>query len=117
MTTTVSSRSGFEVPTAGPETRGIVRMLFAGDIQPAIRILPHYPDKEFRRGKEGRVVIEFTILSNGQVGLLRLIESSGESFAEAAGQSMSSVLFQPRYAGQVIRVEVQFMILRTDTSD
>ncbi len=116
MTTTVTSRSGFEVPTEAPKTRGVTRLIFAGDVQPVVRISPHYPDKEFKREREGRVVIEFTILATGQIGQLRLIESSGEDFAEAAGMAMRGVLFQPGYAGQTLRVEAQFLILRAGAS-
>jgi protein TonB len=58
-------------------TREPVYITYFGSIQRSIDAHWQYPELALQYGLQGRVVIEFTILSNGRIESLRLVRSSG----------------------------------------
>lgn len=116
--TTPSEREAFEpdyeviaelteidtIPSASSEGAGDSQAggFDAVDSQPAARavIRPVYPIGARRRGEEGRVVVEVTVLANGHTEAAEVVTSSG--FAEidrAAEKALSSARFAPATRG------------------
>jgi len=69
----------------GSEDEGAVRLdtkepkyiSYFTSIKRAIELVWEYPEPALRQGLQGKLVLEFTILSNGQLEKTRLIRSSG----------------------------------------
>lgn len=51
-------------------------------VKRAINLVWVYPEPALRNGLEGKLVVEFTILANGQLDEIRLIRSSGFSILD-----------------------------------
>ena len=56
---------------------------YFASIKRAIELVWEYPEPALRRGLQGKLVLEFTILGNGQVQMTRLLRSSGVSVLDA----------------------------------
>lgn len=89
-----------------------IEIRFAFDFQPpdtAFRSLvqpqPEYPLNAVRRGLEGYVVVEYTVLQNGSVEQAFVVESSSSIFHRAALEAANSLRYPPRVIrGQPINV-------------
>lgn len=56
-------------------------------LQGMIESMKHYPRRAKRRGKQGRVLVTFTLLPNGVIKNIRLAKSSGNSVLDAAAMA------------------------------
>lgn len=59
------------------DTREPKYISYFASIKRAIEIVWEYPEPALRHGLQGKLVLEFTILGNGQLDRTRLIRSSG----------------------------------------
>ena len=77
---------------------------------------PEYPLIARRRGFQGTVVLEVMVKSNGRVGGLRVLKSSGYKVLDmAAGESVRDWIFRPAIKGNEkiemwVRVPVRFKL-------
>jgi protein TonB len=77
---------------------------------------PPYPPDAFRRGQEGRVILEFIITVEGTVRSVRVVESSGvASLDQSAAETAAGWRFEPASRGgrpveKMITVPVRFKI-------
>lgn len=109
-TTTVSARSGFEVPSQGPTVRGIARWTTDEKIHPAMGVAPVYPEKMISREKEGEVSLEVMVRNTGQVAMVRVIDSTNDYFRESAIAGTRGILYDPTLAGQTFVVKAVYRI-------
>lgn len=56
---------------------------------------PRYPRMELKRGRFGRVVLEYSVMPGGHVRDVTVAQSSADSFAKAAGESALSYRYEP----------------------
>ena len=65
------------------------------DRTPTAKEPPQYPRVELRRGRFGRVVVEYSVMPGGHVRDVTVVQSSAPSFAEAAGESALHYRYEP----------------------
>ncbi|MBN8429524.1 TonB family protein [Microbulbifer salipaludis] len=62
---------------------------------PIAKTQPRYPTHELRRGRFGRVVLEYSVMPAGHVRDVTVAQSSADSFANAAAESALSYRYEP----------------------
>ncbi|WP_143735596.1 TonB family protein [Microbulbifer mangrovi] len=65
------------------------------DRTPVHKDQPRYPREELRRGRFGRVVVDYLVMPSGHVRDVTVAESTAPSFAKAAGKSALSYRYEP----------------------
>lgn len=65
---------------------------------PVHKEAPRYPHSELRRGRFGRVVLEYSVMPGGHVRDITVAQSSASSFAEVAAESALSYRYEPTAA-------------------
>ncbi|MEZ4332791.1 MAG: energy transducer TonB [Myxococcota bacterium] len=82
----------------GSEGGGGLGMLSAdGDAVPLVRVPPQYPERAAQQGKEGRVLVEFTITKSGSVKDARVIAAEPPGvFDQAAVKSVLQWKYNPK---------------------
>lgn len=70
-----------------------------GEYLPIYKGAPVYPQKAAELGREGHVVVEYTVGTTGQTHDVRIYESSDPLFDEAAVASARSYRYAPRIEG------------------
>lgn len=64
------------------------------------RVMPEYPDKALRYNREGHVVVEYSINTDGSVTSPKVIEAVPEAlFDEAALAAVKKWKYQPNFSG------------------
>ena len=68
-----------------------------GDAVPLVRVEPQYPPRTARQGREGRVLVEFTITRSGGVKDARIVAAEPpDLFGQAAIQAVEQWKYAPR---------------------
>lgn len=90
------------------ESKGLQKALPRYDINP----LPQYPEMAQRRGQQGTVSLEVLVLSDGRVGDVRLLVSSGyKMLDQAALKAVKRWQFKPATSlGRVVESRVKVPI-------
>jgi len=83
------------------------------DVRPeyVYRAVLEYPAQAKRLGKDGSVILEADIDSNGKLVDVRIIQKAGFGFDEAASAMIQKSIFSPAYAlGKAVAVRMRFTI-------
>lgn len=80
------------------EGGGIMGMMNAdGDAVPLVRVPPQYPERAAQQGKEGRVLVEFTITKSGSVKDAKVVAAEPPGiFDSAAVKSVLQWKYNPK---------------------
>jgi len=57
---------------------------------------PIYPKRELNRGREGAVIVEYTITKDGEVKDIKVLSSTSTAFSVAAKQAVKKFKYEPR---------------------
>jgi TonB family protein len=66
------------------------------DYVPVYKVAPRYPETAAKEGKEGNVVVEFTVNSRGRTENLFVVESTDAVFEKAALEAARQFLYMPK---------------------
>jgi TonB family protein len=89
-----------------------------GDYLPLYKVAPAYPEEAAELGREGRVVVEYTVGKTGQTSDVKVYDSSDSLFDEAAVASARAYRYAPRIEGGVpvevpgVRTKITFRLAR-----
>lgn len=75
-------RSGKNDGPVRLDTRDPQFITYFGSIKRAIELVWEYPELALKYGLQGRLVMEFSVLGNGQLGGARIIRSSGSNLLD-----------------------------------
>ncbi len=67
-----------------------------GDVRPLLRVKPRYPSDALQRGREGWVLVEFTISKTGHVTEPKVVDSEGGVFNQAALEAVLQWRYKPK---------------------
>lgn len=70
------------------------------DRTPVSKKQPRYPQTALRKGQFGRVVVEYSVMPGGHVRDVAVVQSSGEDFSQAAGESALYYRYEPMALAQ-----------------
>jgi periplasmic protein TonB len=70
--------------------------LIDGDAMPIVKVQPVYPAAARHDGREGYVIVEFTITRSGSVADVTVVESSDRVFERAAVDAALKFRYRPR---------------------
>ena len=56
---------------------------------------PIYPNRELNRGREGSVIVEYTITKDGGVTDIKILSSTSSAFSAAAKQAVKKFKYEP----------------------
>ena len=86
------------------------------DLRPIVKVSPGYPPRAAERGIEGHVTVEFTVMTNGAVRDVVVIESTSPLFDRAAVAAASRFRYRPRVVDGVaveshgVRNRIRFVL-------
>jgi len=111
---TSDANTGMEFNIGGVEVSGVsagmdgpgAGMMQDGDATPVVRIDPRYPIKAARDGKEGYVILSFTINELGGVDDVKVIEAKPKRlFNKEARRALSRWKYKPKMVdGKAVKV-------------
>lgn len=85
-----------ERPSPGPGLRPTLK-LADGGVMSLVQARPVYPEAAKRRGMQGYVVVEYSVLANGSVGSTRIVDAQpAEVFDRAALTAVHRSRYRPR---------------------
>ncbi|WP_221794952.1 energy transducer TonB [Oceanobacter mangrovi] len=111
-TTTVTARSGFDVPQTSSQLRGNARWLGEGNIKPSMSVAPEYSRELINGGEEGEVRLEVQVLPTGQVALVKLLDTTNKKLVDSATRGIRGVLYDPVLKGQNFVIKAVYRIQR-----
>lgn len=79
--------------------------------EPKQLVLPEYPESELHSGKQLEVGLELLVASDGTVSEIKVQESQGEAFDQAALAAVQKMEFHPaQYEGKPVAVRILFRV-------
>lgn len=90
-------RSGRDEGPVSLDTRDPQYITYFGSIKRAIEVVWQYPEMALRYGLQGKLLMEFSILGNGELARARIVRSSGSNLLdeEALRAVRSAAPFSP----------------------
>lgn len=87
-----------------------------GDVISLVKVAPVYPEQALEEGREGYVVVEYTVTSAGTTEDPRVIESTNAVFNQAAIESVRKYKYRPRVVNGVpvdvpgVKTKIRFVL-------
>ncbi len=103
-------------PTMPAFSGAMLGVVGDADMIPVFKASPVYPPQAIRRGLEGHVIVEYTVLHNGITADVRVLEASNSVFRDAAIDAASRFRYKPRYVDGVavavagVRSRIRFVL-------